>query len=89
MIGEKKLKKGDHSDKSLGCQNIQQQNEKQCGRLTLSTFVLTAKSKTEMFQFRIWTINQTASFGKFLLSTKRSYLDTYGDETHIFLRSFY
>lgn len=48
----------------------------------LSTFVLTAKTKTEMFQFRIWTINQTASLGKFL-STKKSYLDTYREETHL------
>lgn len=76
-------KKIDHNDKSLGCQNIHQQNEKQCGHLTLSTFVLTAKTKTEMFQCRVWTINQTASLGKFLLSTKKSYFDTYGDETHL------
>lgn len=76
-------KKKDHSDKSLDCQNIHQQNEKQCGHLMLNTFVLTAKTKTEMFQFRIWTINQTASLEKFLLSTKKSYLDTYGDETHL------
>lgn len=32
--------KKDHSEKSLGCQNIHQQNEKQCGHLKLSTFVL-------------------------------------------------
>lgn len=69
---------------SLGCQNIHHQNEKQCGHLILSTFVLTAKTKTEMFQFRMWTINQAASLGKFLLSTKKRYLDTYRDETHLY-----
>lgn len=43
----------------------------------------TARTKAEMFQFRIWTINQTGSLGKLLLSTEKSYLDTYGDETHL------
>lgn len=80
--GEKK-KRREHSEKSLGCQNIHQQNETQCGHLTLSTFVLYCQNKAEMFQLRIWTINQRASLGKLLLSMEKSYLDTYRDETHL------
>lgn len=48
----------------------------------LALLFFTARTKAEMFQFRIWTINQTASLGK-LLSTEKSYLDTYRDETHL------
>lgn len=49
----------------------------------LALLFFTARTKAEMFQFRIWTINQTARLGKLLLSTEKSYLDTYSDETHL------
>lgn len=37
----------------------------------LALLFFIARTEAEMFQFRIWTINQTASLGKLLLSTEK------------------